>query len=98
VSGHLNAIHRAIYGSPYPEGHEDAWLSRYRGHNADVQAYFAERPDDLLVLRLEDGLSFEKVCAFLGKPVVAWGIPVSNTHLKKKFKTLWWRLKKRLRR
>ncbi len=87
-----NAIHQAIYGSPCPVGHEADWLARYNRHNHEVQAYFADRPGDLLTLQLEDGISYEKVCTFLGKPLVATGTPRANTRAKKIFKKLWWRL------
>ena len=90
-----NAIHQAIYGSPCPVGHEDAWLARYDRHNAEVAAYFADRPDDLLSLRLEDGISFEAVCPFLGQPMVARGTPVANTRAKKRLKMAWWKLTRR---
>ncbi len=87
-----NAIHQAIYGSPCPEGNEAAWLERYDRHNREVVEYFADRPDDLLSIRLEDGVSYDKVCPFLGKPLVERGTPVANTRLKKKLKMFWWRL------
>ena len=87
-----NAIHQAIYGSPHPAGHEEAWLERYDRHNREVVEYFADRPNDLLSMRLEDGVSYEKVCPFLGKPLVDRGTPVANTHVKKKLKMIWWRL------
>lgn len=91
---HPNALHQAIYGVPYPAGHEDIWLERYNRHNAEVRAYFADRPNDCLFLNLEDGISYEKVCAFLDRPLVATGVlPKANTRLKKRLKMLWWRLK-----
>lgn len=87
-----NALHQAIYGVPYPKGHEDIWLERYNRHNAEVAAYFSDRPQDCLFLRLEDGVSYEKVCGFLGVPTVGTGVPKANTRLKKRLKLLWWRL------
>lgn len=92
---HPNAIRQVIYGTPYPEGNEETWLQRYRKHNEDVQAYFAERPEDLLVQQLEDELSFEQICHFLNKPVVDLETPVANTRFQKKSKTLWRRIKKK---
>ncbi len=89
---HPNAIHRLIYGSDFPKGNEIAWQERYDAHNAEVEAYFAGRPEDYLSLRLEDGVSFEKICPFLGEPLVATGTPQANTRLKKKLKMAWWRL------
>jgi hypothetical protein len=88
----FNGLHLAIYGVPHPEGNEEIWLARYRRHNAEVAAHFADRPDDYLQLRLEDGISFEKICAFLNEPLVATGVPVTNTRIKKKMKKFWWRV------
>lgn len=91
---HPNEIHRLIYGTPSPKGHEQIWLDRYHRHNDEVTAYFAGRPQDCLHLRLEDGMSYESICPFLGLPVIEGGPPKANTHLKKTLKTAWWRLRK----
>lgn len=87
-----NAIHRVIYGVPYPEGNEEIWLERYNRHNTDVRAYFSDRPNDCLFLNLEEGVSFEAICGFLGQPLVAKGVPKANTRIKKRIKLIWWRL------
>lgn len=87
-----NALREVIYGSRFPVGNEEAWLERYTRHNQEVMAYFADRPDDFLSLRLEDGVSYEKVCGFLGEPLVGTGVPKANTRMKKRLKMLWWRL------
>ena len=87
-----NALHRMIYGSNGPKGHEQDWVQRYERHNREVAAYFAERPDAYLHLRLEDGISVEKICAFLDEPVFAAEAPKANTWLRKRLKTLWWRV------
>lgn len=92
---HDNAIHRAVYGVPFPRGHEDVWIERYERHNREVAAYFDGRPDDCLFLRLEE-VTFEAVCDFLGAPRVGSGAPRANTRTKKRLKTLWWRLRRRL--
>lgn len=85
---HPNAVHRLIYGSDGPLGDEDTWRNRYVRHNTEVEAYFADRPDDYLQIRLEDGITFEKVCSFLGEPLVSEGAPHVNTRRQKKLKTL----------
>ncbi len=94
-NGWPNALHQAIYGVPHPAGHEETWLARYERHNREVQAYFAGRPADCLTLRLEDGVTFEAVCDFLGETRVGQGAPRANTRLKKRLKMAWWRLTRR---
>lgn len=91
-ASHPNALHQVIYGCPCPEGHEAIWLERYNRHNEEVSAYFRDRPDDYLHLRLEDGVSYEAVCDFLGEDRVGQGVPVANTRLRKIVKMFWWRL------
>ncbi len=88
---HPNALHRVIYGVPFPVGHEEVFRARYEAHNAEVAAYFADRPEDYLHLRLDE-LSYERICPFLGAPVVASGTPKSNTRFRKRLKRAWWRL------
>ncbi len=87
-----NEIHRAIYGVPCPKGHEQIWLDRYRRHNAEVEAYFQDRPADYLRVTLGPDLSFETLCPFLGKPMVTQAAPVANTRRKKLWKMRWRRL------
>lgn len=87
-----NALHQAIYGVPCPKGHEAVWLERYERHNREVRDYFADRPEDCLFLRLEEGVTFEAVCDFLDEERVGQGAPRANTRLRKRLKMAWWRL------
>ena len=92
-----NSIHQLIYNSPYPIGNEDSWVQRYEHHNRDVQQYFANRPDDLLVMRMDKGeLNWVTLCEFLGvaAPDKPW--PRANTKSAKKWKMMYWRMKERL--
>jgi Sulfotransferase domain len=50
-----NAIHALVYGVGHPVGHEPIWIERYEKHNAEVQDYFKDRPNDLLILNLNKG-------------------------------------------
>jgi hypothetical protein len=54
------------------------WWHEYRKHHRRVYSYFADRPDDLLVMDICAGDGYEKLCAFLGKPVVAEPFPREN--------------------
>jgi hypothetical protein len=67
-----------IYGVGSPRGNEDRYVRRYERHNEEVLAYFAGRPDDLLVLHLTEGEGWEKLCPFLGKPVPCHPFPHAN--------------------
>jgi hypothetical protein len=48
---------------------EAKFRAGYRRHHADVARYFADRPDDLLRLRICDGEGWEKLAPFLGRPI-----------------------------
>lgn len=93
---HPNALHKAIYGVDCPKGHEEIWRARYEKHNREVCEYFAGRSQDFISLSLEEGITFEVVCDFLGEPRVGEGAPRANTHFKKNIKMAWWRLRKRI--
>jgi hypothetical protein len=68
-------MHREIYGRKSFDA--DTMLARYRKHNADVHAYFKDRPGDLLVMdmdfgwpmRKDQGMGWHHLCEFLDKPV-----------------------------
>jgi hypothetical protein len=71
-----NQIHAALYG----QSNFDAlvFLQRYRRHNAEVREYFKDRPDDLLVMDMDDGAGWGPLCAFLAKPVPDVSYPRAN--------------------
>ena len=60
-------IHRALYGRE--DFDAQTFVERYRRHNAEVREYFSGRPDDLLVMDVDSGLSWEPLCQFLGTKV-----------------------------
>lgn len=47
-------------------------------HNAQVRDFFARREDEFLVMRVTDGEGYEKLCPFLGLPVVEEPFPHVN--------------------
>lgn len=55
-----------IYGVGHPAGHEATYVGRYERHNREVVEYFAERPDDLVVMRITEGDGWPVLCPFLG--------------------------------
>ncbi len=78
---HPNAIHNLIYGCPYPGGNEKTWVDRYLRHNAEVKAYFADRPDDFISLDLNKGeVNWQNLCGFLGEPVPDATWPHANPY------------------
>ncbi len=80
--GHFGAketpMRKWIYGVGSPLGHEDIYIKRYVDHNRDVEEYFSERPDDLLLMELSSGDGWEKLCAFLDKQIPSVPFPHAN--------------------
>lgn len=78
--GRSTPMREWIYGEGNgdPVGHEALYRERYERHNAAVRAYFADRPDTLLVLRLTEGEGWAELCAFLGRPVPDHAFPRVN--------------------
>ncbi|HNX69324.1 MAG TPA: sulfotransferase [Candidatus Omnitrophota bacterium] len=66
------------YGYRFLEGHEEAFLEIYRKHEENVKTYFAKKPRNLLTVCWENGDGWEKLCAFLEKPVPAQPFPWEN--------------------
>ncbi|MEO0493375.1 MAG: sulfotransferase family protein [Actinomycetota bacterium] len=54
------------------------FLDRYDAHHAGVEAHFADRPADLLVIDMAEGLSWGPLCDFLGLPTPAYTFPKAN--------------------
>jgi hypothetical protein len=80
-----NRIHEVIYGSPYPVGNEEQWLARYERHNEEVEEYFRDRPNDLLIMSLEsENFDWEPLCEFLGHEVPNMSWPKANTYAQKR--------------
>jgi hypothetical protein len=67
-----------IYGVGCPEGNEQIYLDRFNAHNDGVQAYFKDRPQDLLVMTLAGGDGWERLCPFLGTKTLTTPFPHAN--------------------
>jgi hypothetical protein len=59
----------------------DRFRRAYRRHVEDVKAYFADRPEDLLVLAVAQGEGFEKLAPFLGVPAPSQPFPHKGKRL-----------------
>ena len=52
-------IHQIIYGQRHFD--REVFLARYRRHNAEVLEYFKDRPQDLLVMKMNEGFRVERI-------------------------------------
>ena len=73
-------MRRWIYGEDAgcPEGNEDVYITRYERHNKEVQEYFADRPDDLLIVDLPNDDGWSRLCPFLGHEMPNEPFPHAN--------------------
>jgi hypothetical protein len=82
VVNHLGVLpdrmQKLVYGHGAPGGYEDVVLARYRRHNEEVFAHFADRPDDILVIDYAKGDGWAEICGFLGCPVPTEPLPHTN--------------------
>jgi len=69
-------IRHKLYGADIYD--ELLFRRAYAAHEAKVMAYFANRPDDLLVLNICGGEGWEKLCPFLGLPKPSFSFPLRN--------------------
>lgn len=73
-----NRIRRILYRLPFPQVSAEQLIDRYERHNAEVTAYFRNRPQDLLVVNWEQGDGWPELCGFLGKPIPSVPFPHAN--------------------
>ncbi len=65
-------------GCYWPEKNPERVLRANREHQRAVKHYFQDRREDLLILDICGGASWEPLCEFLGKPVPAIAFPHAN--------------------
>ena len=70
------ALFEDLYGTDVFD--EARFREGYRRFVAGVREYFKDRPDDLLVIDVTAGEGWEKLCAFLNKPVPDLPFPRAN--------------------
>jgi hypothetical protein len=56
----------------------EGWRAERDAHHAAVSGYFADRPDDLLVMDVVGGDGWDVLCPFLGRPVPGEPFPWEN--------------------
>jgi hypothetical protein len=56
-------VHKVLYGQT--EFEPNVFLERYRRHNAEVLEYFRYRQRDLLIMNVDKGDGWDKLCPFL---------------------------------
>lgn len=71
-------MHEWLYGIGVLNGNEQLYLERYQRHNREVLEYFSDRPQDFLIMNLEGGDGWEKLCTFLSKDIPRKRFPHSN--------------------
>jgi hypothetical protein len=74
----MNRIRTTLYQLPFPDVTDDQLITRYESHNADVRAFFASRPADLLVVDWAQGDGWPELCGFLDLPVPSRPFPHAN--------------------
>ena len=80
-----------LFSEAFGEGHlsdEGAMRARFLQHTLDVRAHFEGR-DDLLVMDIPAGDGWEKLCAFLGRPVPTDPFPHCNQQSLMTWSNVW---------
>jgi len=75
---------QAIFGAPTPLESEQRFKRKLVEHERSVREYFKSRPDDLLVINLNEGGNWEKICDFLGseRPAVPFPVGFKGSRLR----------------
>lgn len=63
--GWIYKIHTWTFGTDL--FNKEKYIGIYEQHNEDVKTYFANRPNDLLVINVSQPESYKKFCLFIGK-------------------------------
>lgn len=90
-----NEMQAFVYGrdAAAPAGAKARYVEILNAHERAVLEYFADRPGDLLVMDLEFGDGWEKLCAFLGARIPDEPFPAKNRAEDRK--TLAYRLRRK---
>lgn len=74
---HIHKYHKEFYGSR--DYSEILMSKKYDQYHADVYEYFEDRPNDLLILNLDEGIDVSKICSFLRLTETKIVFPKSNS-------------------
>jgi hypothetical protein len=85
---HLNEVRRILYDLPFPNVTKEQLIARFEQHNAEVIAYFSQRPNDLLVVDWSSNNGWDNLCTFLGKDIPKQSFPHANQGNYSKFFSL----------
>ena len=81
-------MRKFIYGVGDPLGNEGIYLERYTQHNESVDAYFENRPNDLLVIDWSKEKDLSRIYEFLNINLPPNGVPHSNSGAARKFESI----------
>lgn len=67
-----------IYGVGNPVDNEEKFKDRYVRHNNEVEAYFRDCPERLLMMNITEGDGWNLLCPFLGREMPSKAFPHAN--------------------
>ncbi|MFK7992825.1 MAG: sulfotransferase [Granulosicoccus sp.] len=76
--GPLSDFEKPIYGYAMPQAAKAEHLAFYENHNAQVRAYFADRPGKLLEICFDHDVDMTAFCQFLDEPTIELPKPHVN--------------------
>jgi len=69
---------KGLYNGNFLQIEPEKWEAGRKAFEKRVMAYFQDRPDDLLSFNIISGEGWEKLCPFLGFPIVGKPFPWKN--------------------
>lgn len=77
---------KLFYGHEMPHGYRHEDIAFYERHNREVQDYFKDRPDKLLVICWKHEENWTRLCDFLGVEALDEPLPHANKRRKRSLK------------
>ncbi len=71
-----HAYHQEFFGTRKYD--RPKLTDKYHSYHTEVDRYFRDRPQDLLVIDLDQGFDLARLCRFLGKPEIDLQFPRAN--------------------